>query len=50
MYQVNVKNEKLNTSSKQIEKQNIDKNENQNTYHDQHEKNNWQNNDTQYES
>ena len=40
VYQANVKNEKLNTSSKQTEKQNIDKNENQNTYHDQHEENN----------
>ena len=39
VYQVNVKNEKLNTSSEQTEKQNVDKNENQNTYHDQHEKN-----------
>ena len=39
VYQTSVKNKKLNTSSKQIEKQNVDKNENQNTYHDQHEKN-----------
>ena len=40
MYQINVKNEMSNISSKQTDEQNIDKNENQNTYHDQHEKNN----------
>ena len=38
MYQINVKNEKSNATSNQIDEHNIDKNENENIYYEQYEK------------
>ena len=56
IYQINVKNEKSNSSSKQIDEHNIDKNENENIYYEQYEKisnnntnNFWLNVDAQYD-